>query len=300
MGHYPTMVKRILQSTALTVAFVGILALSSCDSAQRTVYLKDAEAAQTYGVKYDSGLVIQKGDKLGITVSSLRNPELALPFNAKSLTAGGKTLSTLPTPSLPEGVNEPKSPDAQLSYLVDTNGNIQFPVLGSIQVQGMTLDQVSEIIRTRLVAEKYLVDAHVVTKFDNLRVMLLGAFMALTSFNTASNGLTDRGSFHLDNPQTNILELISRVGGLSEQADFERVSVIRRVGNQYAYYRLNMLSKDIFDSPAFYLQQNDIVYAEYKYQKKDDEAKLLSTITYVTSALSTLVTAMALVTILKK
>ena len=159
MGHYPTMVKRILQSTALTAAFVGILALSSCDSAQRTVYLKDAEA-QTYGVKYDSGLVIQKGDKLGITVSSLRNPELALPFNAKSLTAGGKTLSTLPTPSLPEGVNEPKSPDAQLSYLVDTNGNIQFPVLGSIQVQGMTLDQVSEIIRTRLVAEKYLVDAH--------------------------------------------------------------------------------------------------------------------------------------------
>ena len=289
------MVKRILQSTALTAAFVGILALSSCDSAQRTVYLKDAEAAQTYGVKYDSGLVIQKGDKLGITVSSLRNPELALPFNAKSLTAGGKTLS-----SLPEGVNEPKSPDAQLSYLVDTNGNIQFPVLGSIQVQGMTLDQVSEIIRTRLVAEKYLVDAHVVTKFDNLRVMLLGAFMALTSFNTASNGLTDRGSFHLDNPQTNILELISRVGGLSEQADFERVSVIRRVGNRYAYYRLNMLSKDIFDSPAFYLQQNDIVYAEYKYQKKDDEAKLLSTITYVTSALSTLVTAMALVTVLKK
>ena len=65
------MVKRILQSTALTAAFVGILALSSCDSAQRTVYLKDAEAAQTYGVKYDSGLVIQKGDKLGITVSLL-------------------------------------------------------------------------------------------------------------------------------------------------------------------------------------------------------------------------------------
>ena len=294
------MIQKILRATALTGAAVVILALSSCDSAQRTIYLKDAEVAKTYGVKYDSGIVIQKGDKLGITVTSLRNPELALPFNAKGLVAAAKTQSTLPTVSLPEGVNEPNSPDAQLSYLVDANGNIQFPVLGTLQVQGMTLEQVSEIIRTRLVAEKYLVDAHVVTKFDNLRVMLLGAFMALTTFNTNSTSLTDRGSFHLDNPQTNVLELISRVGGLSEQADFERVSVIRRVGNEYAYYRLNMLSKDIFDSPAFYLQQNDIIYAEYKYQKKDSEAKLLSTITYVTSALSTLVTAMALITVLKK
>ena len=67
-----------------------------------------------------------------------------------------------------------------------------------------------------------------------------------------------------------------------------------------AVWATSMLSKDIFDSPAFYLQQNDIVYAEYKYQKKDSEAKLLSTITYVTSALSTLVTAMALITVLKK
>lgn len=294
------MIKKILRAIALPAAILFTLVLSSCDSAQRTIYLKDAEVAKTYGVKYDSGIVIQKGDKLGITVTSLRNPELALPFNAKGLTTASKAQSTLPAVSLPEGINEPKSPDAQLSYLVDANGNIQFPVLGTLQVQGMTLEQVSEIIRTRLVAEKYLVDAHVVTKFDNLRVMLLGAFMALTTFNTNSTSLTDRGSFHLDNPQTNVLELISRVGGLSEQADFERVSVIRRVGNEYVYYRLNMLSKDIFDSPAFYLQQNDIVYAEYKYQKKDSEAKLLSTITYVTSALSTLVTAMALITVLKK
>lgn len=294
------MIKKILRAIALPEAILFTLVLSSCDSAQRTIYLKDAEVAKTYGVKYDSGIVIQKGDKLGITVTSLRNPELALPFNAKGLTTASKAQSTLPTVSLPEGINEPKSPDAQLSYLVDANGNIQFPVLGTLQVQGMTLEQVSEIIRTRLVADKYLVDAHVVTKFDNLRVMLLGAFSALGAFNSNTTQLMDRGSFHLDNSQTNILELISRVGGLSEQADFARVNVIRRVGNEYAYYRLNMLSKDIFDSPAFYLQQNDIIYAEYKYQKKDSEAKLLSTITYVTSALSTLVTAMALITVLKK
>ena len=190
------MIKKILRATALPAAILFTLVLSSCDSAQRTIYLKDAEVAKTYGVKYDSGIVIQKGDKLGITVTSLRNPELALPFNAKGLTTASKAQSTLPTVSLPEGINEPKSPDAQLSYLVDANGNIQFPVLGTLQVQGMTLEQVSEIIRTRLVAEKYLVDAHVVTKFDNLRVMLLGAFSALGAFNSNTTQLMDRGSFH--------------------------------------------------------------------------------------------------------
>ena len=209
------------------------------------------------------------------------------------------TTSVTSSVSLPDGVNAPVSPDAQHSYLVDAEGNIQFPVLGTLQVKGLTLEQVSELIRTRLVSGKYLMDAHVVTKFDNLRVYLLGAFEALGS-NGSAGKITDRGSFLLDDPKTNILELLSKSGGLSEQADFERVSVIRRVGNEYAYYRLNMLSKDIFDSPAFYLQQNDIIYAEYKYQKKDSEAKLLSTITYVTSALSTLVTAMALITVLKK
>ena len=138
-----------------------------------------------------------------------------------------------------------------------------------------------------------------VTKFDNLRVYLLGAFEAL-GVSGSSGKVMDRGSFHLDDPKTNILELLSKAGGLSEQADFERVNVIRRVGSEYVYYRLDMLSKNIFESPAFYLQQNDIVYAEYKYRKKDTESKILSTVAYLTTAMSTVVTAIALVGLFNK
>lgn len=299
MKRYTSMRKKILHVTGFALSTLALISLSSCDSAKRTNYLRDIEVAKVYGVKYDAGIVIQKGDKLGIIVTSLRNPELTLPFNAKGSTVATTTTAVTSSVSLPDGVNAPVSPDAQHSYLVDAEGNIQFPVLGTLQVKGLTLEQVSELIRTRLVSGKYLMDAHVVTKFDNLRVYLLGAFEALGSSGSVGK-ITDRGSFHLDDPKTNILELLSKSGGLSEQADFERVNVIRRVGSEYVYYRLDMLSKNIFESPAFYLQQNDIVYAEYKYRKKDTESKILSTVAYLTTAMSTVVTAIALVGLFNK
>ena len=285
------MLKRLFRSSVFALGALLTLALSSCDSAYRTNYLQDIETAKAYGVKYNSEIVVQKGDKLRILVSSLRNPELTLPFSNR--TAG------VAVPSALQG-NKVAAADTTSSYLVDAQGNIQFPILGNLPVQGLSLDQVSELIQSRLIAGKYLADAHVTTKFDNLRVYLLGAFEGIVTSSASSQGVADRGSFHLDNPQTNILELIARTGGLSERADFSKVNVIRRVGNEYVYYRLDMLSKNIFDSPAFYLQQNDIIYAEYRYRTRDTEQKILSTVGYVTTAMSTIVSAVALVTLLKR
>ena len=78
------------------------------------------------------------------------------------------------------------------------------------------------------------------------------------------------------------------------------MNVIRRVGNQYVYYRLDLLSKSIFDSPAFYLQQNDIIYAEYRYRTRDLEDKIITSVNYLTTGLSTIVSVVALVSLLKK
>ena len=285
------MLKRLFRSSVFALGALLTLALSSCDSAYRTNYLQDIETAKAYGVKYNSEIVVQKGDKLRILVSSLRNPELTLPFSNRT--------TGVAVPSALQG-NKVAAADTTSSYLVDAQGNIQFPILGNLPVQGLSLDQVSELVQSRLIAGKYLADAHVTTEFDNLRVYLLGAFEGIVTSSGGSQGVADRGSFHLDNPQTNILELIARTGGLSEQADFSKVNVIRRIGNEYVYYRLDMLSKNIFDSPAFYLQQNDIIYAEYRYRTRDTEQKVLSTVGYVTTAMSTIVSAVALVTLLKR
>ena len=72
------------------------------------------------------------------------------------------------------------------------------------------------------------------------------------------------------------------------------------MGNEYVYYRLDLLSKSVFDSPAFYLQQNDIIYAEYRYRTRDTEQKVLSILNYLTTATSTIVSVLALVSLIKK
>lgn len=288
------MIKRFLRKGILSLGmFLGLmLVFASCDTAYRTNYLRDLEEAKIYTAKHDKGIVVQKGDKLRILVTSMRNPELTIPFNARSV-------STQTGLSLPGGNTASVAlADTTSSYLVDAAGKIQFPVIGDVEVQGLSLDQVSDLIRTKLTVGRYLTDAHVITKFANLRVYLLGAFEGLSS--GGGGGLSDRGSFHLDKPQTNILELMSQVGGLSEQADFSKLNVIRRVGNEYVYYRLDLLSKSVFDSPAFYLQQNDIIYAEYRYRTRDTEQKLLSLVNYLTTATSTIVSVLALVSLIKK
>lgn len=289
------MIKRFLRKGILSLGmFLGLmLVLASCDTAYRTNYLRDLEEAKIYTTKHDKGIVVQKGDKLRILVTSIRNPELTIPFNARSM-------STQTGLNLPGGNTASVAlADTTSSYLVDAAGKIQFPVIGDVEVQGLSLDQVSDLIRTKLTVGRYLTDAHVITKFANLRVYLLGAFEGLSS-SASGAGVQDRGSFHLDKPQTNILELISQVGGLSEQADFSKLNVVRRVGNEYVYYRLDLLSKSVFDSPAFYLQQNDIIYAEYRYRTRDTEQKVLSIVNYLTTATSTIVSVLALVSLIKK
>ena len=286
------MIKRFLSKGLLSLGILFVFALASCDTAYKTNYLRDIEEAKMYSVKHDKGIVVQKGDKLRILVTSIRNPELTIPFNSRSV-------ATQTGLSLPGGNTASVAPaDTTSSYLVDAAGKIQFPVIGDVEVQGLSLDQVSDVIRAKLTAGRYLTDAHVITKFANLRVYLLGAFQSLGA--GGGSGVSDRGSFHLDNAQTNILELISQVGGLAEQADFSKLSVIRRVGNEYVYYRLDMLSKNIFDSPAFYLQQNDIIYAEYRYRTRDTEQKVLSSVSYLTTAISTIVSTVALISLFKR
>lgn len=288
------MIKRLSHVWTLFLGVLLLCALSSCDSAKKTNYLRDIEIAKVYGVKYDTGIVVQKGDKLSILVTSIRNPELTVPFNVRRSLAQANVPAALPI-----NTANVAPADTSSTYLVDALGNIQFPIIGDIPVLGLSLDQVSDLIRSKLTAGRYLADAHVITKFANLRIYLLGAFQGLVQ-GGGSSGLSNRGSFHLDNAQTNILELIATVGGLSEQADFSKLNVIRRVGNEYVYYRLDMLSKNIFESPAFYLQQNDIVYAEYRYRQRDTEQKILTTLGYVTTALSTVLSASALIALFKR
>ena len=162
------MIKRLSHAWTLALGVLSLCALSSCDSAKKTNYLQDIEIAKAYGVKHDTGIVVQKGDKLRILVTSIRNPELTVPFNTRQVAQA--TAPTTVVGGISLNTTNVAPADTSSSYLVDAQGNIQFPIIGNVPVLGLSLEQVSEVIRTKLTAGRYLTDAHVITKFANLRV----------------------------------------------------------------------------------------------------------------------------------
>ncbi|GAB6122597.1 polysaccharide biosynthesis/export family protein [Dysgonomonas termitidis] len=176
-------------------------------------------------------------DLISIVVSS-KNPELAALFNLPKISyqAG----STIPS----ENTN-----NQILGYTVDSDGNIDFPVLGSIHVAGLNRKQLSSMIKERLLNENLINDPVVTVDFMNLKISMLGE-------------VKSPGKYSIDRDQINILEAISMAGDLTIYGKRDRIFVMREKDGGRITYKMDLRSSEIFSSPAYYLQQNDIVYVE--------------------------------------
>lgn len=234
----------------LLLCLMAILLLSSCASRKKFVYLQDMEMGEKYPLTAKHEAVIHRDDRLSITVSS-KQPELAVPFNANNgdvrVNADGEITAT------PSGSREK-------GYRVDVDGNINFPILGELHVEGMTVSQLTEMIKTRIIDGNYIKNPLVSIEFLNFKYTVLGAA-----------GRT--GTFSVNGDRITLLEAIANAGDVSTRGRVDNVAVIRESGGELQVYNHDLRSKDIFDSPCYYLQQNDIVYVEPKYQKKDNEEK---------------------------
>lgn len=230
---------------------VAILLLSSCASRKRFVYLQDMWPGMIYPSETKHEAVIHRDDRLAITVGS-KNPELAIPFNMQG---GAFQLSADGSVSASDGTSPG---NREKGYRVDVDGNIDFPILGKLYVEGMTVSQATELIRKQIREGNYIKDPLVSIEFLNFKYTVLGAV-----------GRT--GTFRVDGDRVTLLEAIANAGDLSPKARVNRVTVIREDGGDRKMYTHDLRKKELFDSPAFYLQQNDIVYVEPKYRKKDNE-----------------------------
>lgn len=179
---------------------------------------------------------IHPDDLLSIMVNS-KDPELALPFN-------------LPMVTYQLGTNQGASGQQRvLSYLVNAQGDIDFPILGKIRVEGMTRDQLSEYIKNRLISEDLIKDPIVTVQFLNFKVSVMGEVLRPGSFNMNSDRIT-------------LLEALSMAGDLTIYGRRDRVAVIREENGERTVLYHDLRNSDIFNSPCYYLQQNDIVYVE--------------------------------------
>ena len=242
----------------LLLTVVGTLA--GCRSQKDYLYLADMTDDQGYAITQRYIPKVQRDDKLDITVSC-KNPELAVPFNV----APGSVSAT--TAGKVEG-----NATGQY-YRVDNGGEINFPVLGRLYVAGKTLTEVSDMIRDRIIEGGYIKDPIVNIEFKNFHYTVLGA----------ANG---NGNYTCDGDRITILEAIAQAGDLASNADLGKIAVIREEGNTRRVHTVDIRKSDLFNSPVFYLAQNDIIYVRPKKPKRETNSTLMAWLTVALSVVT--------------
>lgn len=227
------------------------LLLASCSSHKNVAYLQDMMQGQRYPYDSKYEATVHCNDRLSILVSCKR-PELAVPFNTFGTSiqvgADGNVSTSSETPEKAKG------------YRVDVDGNINFPILGKLHVEGLKVSEVTEMIRSRIIEGNYIKDPQVSLEFLNFKYTVLGAV-----------GKT--GTYTVDDDRITLLEAIANAGDVTAKAKINSVAVIREVNGERELFVHDLRSTDLFSSPCYYLQQNDIVYVEPKYLKKDSEER---------------------------
>ncbi len=216
--------------------------VSSCVSHRELVNFNPLDPTTLSPQEIDNriDLTVQSEDLLRITVSSL-NPDAAAPFNPppegteRFQNAGGGSTGSLQL-------------ELTTGYFVDDAGYIDFPVLGAIYVGGLTLSEVKRKVVEQLAAG-YLKDPVVNIRFLNFKVTVLGEVNA-------------PGLLRLSNKRVTLLEALGIAGDLTTYANRTNVLVMREDGGVRTFARLNLQSQDIFSSPYYYLEQNDVIYVE--------------------------------------
>ena len=257
-----TMIKnRTIDNFVRFFAVVSMMVLLvSCGGTKNYLYLSDMVTGERYPVNHESGIIVQPNDRLDIKVSS-KNPELAAPFNVQS---GSYQVAA-------DGSVKSAGVEVNNGYRVDSDGNIVFPILGKINVGGKSLKDVAAIIETMIVDGSYIKNPEVTIEFLNFKYTVLGAV----------NG---KGSYTVDGDKVTIIEAIAKAGDLSKNARLDRVAVIRMVDGKQEIFYNDIRTAEIFKSPTYYLQPNDIVYVEPKRKERNENA--WQTASFVVSAAS--------------
>ena len=203
--------------------------LTSCVNTRNATYFNDLGNTKTPAQEIPE-TYIQKNDIISIIVSSL-NPEATEIYNTSNHTTSGQ---------YDNKVN---------GYLVNSDGFIQFPVLGDIKVVGLTKDQLKNKISKTLVDKKLLVDPIVTVRYQNFRVTVLGEVKNPTVIPVA-------------NERISLLEALGLAGDLTIYAKRDNVLLIRDENDIRTTRRIDLNSNELLTSPYYYLQSNDIVYVQ--------------------------------------
>lgn len=224
------------------------LILTSCS---KVVYLENMDQGCAY-LSDSQELVVRKGDRVSIFINS-KNPEVAAPFNIHSgmsyqVSGDGQVSSSHNTNPMP----------IKGGYKVDEFGKIDFPILGELYVEHMTTKKIEEMVKSSLIDNKYIDDPIVTVDFLDVKITVMGEVVR-------------NGAIPLSDKGLNILEAISLSGGITRNAAVSKVTVFRLEDGGRRKYEADIRSVELFRSPCFALQQDDIVYIQPESAKMTDK-----------------------------
>ena len=208
------------------LGFAGVLLITSCATREQIVYFQGDQASFEQATDYVPTL--QADDQIIITVSAI-DIEATKPFNQINYFYQAQDISRRQT------------------YLIDQNGEIDYPVLGKVKLGGLTRNEAIEFLKTRL--KEYIVDPGVNIQITNFKVTVLGE-------------VARPGTFPLDNERITVLEALGLAGDLTINGVRNNVMVIREIEGNKEFFRIDLTSSQVVNSPAYYLKQNDVVYVE--------------------------------------
>ena len=218
------------------------LLLASCATNKKISYFQDAQNADSAKIALPTPEIrLRTEDKVSIVVNC-QDPELTALFNLPYITrsVGGTTYSNM------SGAGHGVS-----CYTIDPSGNIDFPVLGTLHIVGMTRNELTEYIKNELISKNQANDPVVTVEYANLQYSILGEVRA-------------PGQYNINSDKVTLLEAISKAGDMTINGKRQNVMVLRAdtLGNVMTY-TVDMTSIDsVVNSPVYYLCQNDMIYVE--------------------------------------
>ena len=212
-----------------------LLLLASCSSRKDFAYLQDMEIGQAYDYDARYEATVHANDRLSITVTC-KKPELAIPFNMH-----GRSVSVDPSGNV--STSSSNGEDSK-GYRVDVDGNIDFPILGKLHVQGLKVSEVTNGIRDLIIKGNYIKDPQVSLEFLNFKYTVLGA-------------VGSAGTYTVDDDRITLLDAIAKAGDLSANAKVDHIAVIREVDGKRQVYVHLFPQQPLRPSPPLFSRSRD-------------------------------------------
>ncbi|MEZ4793622.1 MAG: polysaccharide biosynthesis/export family protein [Gelidibacter sp.] len=248
------------------ISILSLAVLSSCASRKEMVYFQDEPLSSNEINNMASELVYQPNDLITIDVNGA-DQETVQPFKLPPITFDEN-----------RSVLNAQGTLRVQAYLIDVNGNIEFPVLGTLKIAGLTRTQAHEFMKEKL--KEYVKDPIVNIRLANFTVTVLGE-------------VNRPGTYNIQDERVSLSEALGLAGDLTINGKRDNIFLIREINGKKRFAKLDLTSVNIVNSPLYYLVQNDVIYVEPNTAKIRSSTFNPNT-AIVISAISTLATIAAI------